>query len=291
MEFRYFSEIFLLTKTYNLQDLKDWLRWHLEVIGFDHVVLFDNESEEDVESFCKNLGDKVEYHKREGIPWQYELYNEYINANIKSRWVLPIDDDEFVYVSERYHHRVNEALQSLEAQYPEMNKLCIGWLNLFPEKFIEQRTLGLIENAAGYSHEAASFWAQGDVPVKTFCKMTQNYEWADRLGYHKTHNPFTVGKEMEPSYLCDGQQIMGSWQETPTNPEADLFVAHYQFKSDQEWLWKCVNRKAPSNPLAFRNHPLYYRRLYRGPQIGSCRLLQALWTQYLENHPEILQGT
>ncbi len=282
MEFQYFSEIFLLTKTYNLQDLKDWLRWHLEVIGFDHVVLFDNESEEDVESLCKDFGDKVEYHKREGIPWQYELYNEYINAHIKSRWVLPIDDDEFVYVSERYHHRVNEALQSLEAQYPEMNKLCIGWLNLFPEKFLKQRTSGLIENATGYSHEAVKIWRQGDLPVKTFCKMTQHYEWANRSGLYKKHNPFTVGHEEEVSYLCDGQPLMGSRQETPTSPESDLFVAHYQFKSDQEWRWKCVNRKAPSNPKVLINHPDYYGRLYRGTQIEHCFLLKELWRHFLD---------
>lgn len=265
MEKKYFSEIVLLTKTYNLQDFKDWLKWHLDIIHFDHIIVFDNESQVDIKSVCE-LDNRVEYRFVTGWPDQYRIYNNYINNESESLWVLPIDDDEFLYVGEKFNNDVNTMLVELQKRWPDMNKLSVGWLNLFPEEFIETRTKSLIENGNVYSHEACMLFQIGNLPIKTFVKTTQKYEWSDKrisdVGYHKTHNPFTVGNEFEESYSIRGERILCSKQTSPTLPTDDVFLAHYQYKSNSEWLFKCRYRKSPGSRTFRKNKPLVFTRLY-----------------------------
>ena len=94
----YLSEIVLLTKSYNLEDFKDWMSWHLNTCHFDHIHVFDNESTVDIKSVCESYGDRVSYELIKGWPNQYALYNRYINNENKAWWCLPIDDDEFLYM-------------------------------------------------------------------------------------------------------------------------------------------------------------------------------------------------
>lgn len=90
----YLTEVVLLTKSYNPQDFKDWMHWHLDMIGFGHCHVFDNESSVDIKSVCDSYGDKVTYELVKGWPNQYALYNRYINNESPAWWVLPIDDDK-----------------------------------------------------------------------------------------------------------------------------------------------------------------------------------------------------
>lgn len=53
----YLTEVVLLTKSYNLQDFEDWMHWHLDIIGFEHCHVFDNESSVDIKSACDSYGD------------------------------------------------------------------------------------------------------------------------------------------------------------------------------------------------------------------------------------------
>lgn len=134
-ERQYLTEIVLLTKSYNLQDFKDWCHWHLNIIGFDHIHVFDNESSVDIKSICDTYGNKISYEKIIGWPNQYELYNRYINNESKAWWVLTIDDDEFLYVSDKYVHNINNVLLNISID-KKWNKIAIGWRNLFPKKYM-----------------------------------------------------------------------------------------------------------------------------------------------------------
>lgn len=239
MEKKYLTEVVLLTKSYNIQDFKDWIRWHLEIIGFDHCHIFDNESTVDIKSVCDSYGDKVTYEKIVGWPNQYSLYNRYINNESPAWWVLPIDDDEFLYVSEKYGNKINEFILTNEfIKKNNVHKLCIGWRNLFPEKFQEERTKSIIENAIAWSDEACKIWQHGNEPVKTLVWMGQKYEWADKDKLHKTHNPFTVGKD-EKSFTLNNEIIVNSKQAQATKGTEDLILYHYQYKSNKEWITKC----------------------------------------------------
>jgi len=255
----YFSEIVLLTKSYNLQDFKDWMRWHIDLIKCDHIHVFDNESSVNIKEICDSYGSKVSYEAVDGWPDQYGLYNKYVNSS-KAEWVLPIDDDEFLWM--RNFNTINDMLRFYQNKWKDMNKFSIGWRNLFPNKFVENRNTNLFENATAWSNEASSIWQQGNRPVKTAVRTTQKYEWASRNNLHKVHNPFTIGNETEKSYTCTGERMLQSWQRMPTPSSSDVVLLHYQFKSNSEWFFKCKERKSPAAKSFIKDRPEKYSQLY-----------------------------
>lgn len=273
-----FTEVVLLTKSYNLQDFKDWLHWHLDIIGFDCCHIFDNESSVDIKSVCNSYGDRVTYELVKGWPNQYALYNRYINNESSAWWVLPIDDDEFLYVSDKYHNNVNEMLMNVSIQHKDWNKICVGWRNLFPKEYIEERTNPhLILNATGWSDEASEIWQNGNRPVKTFVKTTQKYEYSDRLN-HCTHDPLINGIVKWGNTL-DGNIVNHSWQLKPTSNNVDIMLYHYQFKSNKEWIEKCLNRKSPGCKTFQKNFPELYKKLYGTYKINEDNRAVNLWNK------------
>ena len=260
----YLTEVVLLTKSYNLQDFKDWLHWHLDIIGFDHAHIFDNESLVDIKSVCDSYGDSVSYEKITGWPNQYALYNRYINNESKAWWVLPIDDDEFLYVGDKFENNVNVLIMKLYEKDKSICKLSIGWRNMFPLEFTEDRgNKSLIENATGWSNEVCSkiypIWRQDNRWVKTFTKTIAKWYWG--IPYNGGHNP-TIGKERVNSKTIDERVLTGDFVLPPCNNN-DLFLAHFQYKSNKEWIMKCTQRKSAANKTFNKNKPIVYKELYK----------------------------
>lgn len=268
------SEVVLLTKSYNLQDFKDWLHWHLDIIGFDHCHVFDNESSVDIKTVCDSYDGKVTYEFVKGWPNQYTLYNRYINNESPAWWVLPIDDDEFLYVSDKYNNKVNDFLIGSDfINKNHIRKLSIGWRNLFPIKYTEKRiNEHLILNATGWSNEASEIWQYGNRPIKTFllCDRPYIHEALSSNG----HNP----KSDVNAYTLNGEYISNNLQKYPTNGTEDLILYHYQFKCDNEWKWKCKNRKSPTTKKDWKNHPEKYKLLYNYKLYTDNRAVK-LWNK------------
>ena len=277
MEKIYFSEVVLLTKSYNLQDFKDWLHWHLDIIGFDHAHIFDNESSVDIKSVCDSYGSKVSYEKVIGWPNQYGLYNRYINNQSKAWWVLPIDDDEFLYVSDKYEHKINDLLLDLNRLHKDWFKVSVGWRNLFPIKYTEERTNPhLILNATGWSDQASEIWQVGNRPVKTFVRTTHKFEWSDRIG-HSTHDPLVNG-QYYPSRTFEGKPVRNSWQLTPTDGNSAMILYHYQFRSNKEWEYKCTKRISAGSKSFNKNFPDLYKKLYT-KEINEDLRMSRIWSK------------
>ena len=260
----YLTEVVLLTKSYNLQDFKDWLHWHLDIVGFNHAHIFDNESSVDIKTVCEEYGDRVSYELIKGWPDQYNLYNRYINNESKAWWVLPIDDDEFLYVGEKYEHNVNSLLLTLQEKWPEMDKLSIGWRNMFPMEFTEDRgDKSLIENATGWSNEVCRkiypLWRQDNRWFKTITKTSKKWYWG--IPYNGGHNP-SLGKIKTYSWLIDGRKSNEDCVSPVCNTD-DLFIAHFQYKSNKEWIMKCTQRISAANKSFNKNKPIVYKELYK----------------------------
>ncbi|MBR6123716.1 hypothetical protein IKQ19_20925 [Candidatus Saccharibacteria bacterium] len=257
------TEIVLLTRTYNLQDLKDWLHWHLDIIGFDCVHIFDNESLVDIKPLCDNYGSRVTYEKIKGFPDQYALYNRYINNESPAWWVLPIDDDEFVYIGKQFNHNVSELLLSLSDKWQDMVKLSIGWRNMFPVEFTQIRTKSLIENATGWSDEVCSelqsIWRQDNRWIKTFVKTSFPWYWG--IPYNSGHNPTMNNGFLINARTIDGRFLSQDYAKSYINND-NLFIAHFQYKSNEEWIMKCKNRPSPANKTFNKNKPEVYSKLY-----------------------------
>lgn len=274
---KFFTEVVLLTKSYNLQDFKDWMHWHLDIIGFQRCHVFDNESSVDIKSVCDSYGDRVTYELVKGWPNQYALYNRYINNESPAWWVLPIDDDEFLYVSDKYKNNVNMFLLANSKAHPDWCKVCVGWRNMFPEKFTETRTnLHMVLNATGWCNEASEVWQAGNRPVKTMINTVYKYDFADRDGKHRTHDPFVIPID-KPGYTINGECIVNSWQKVPTPSNADLILYHFQFKCNSEWRYKCTKRKSAATQIDWKNHPEIYGRLYNNHVIQHDNRVVLLW--------------
>lgn len=276
----YFTEVVLLTKSYNLQDFKDWLHWHLDIIGFDHAHIFDNESSVDIKTVCDSYGDKVSYELVKGWPNQYALYNRYINNESKAWWVLPIDDDEFLYIGEKYNHNVMDMLLALDQKY-KMNKLSIQWRNMFPFEYTKTRTKSLIENCNAWSNEACSaifpLWRQDNRWIKTFTKNTGNWYWG--IPHNGGHNPSHCATKVD-SVMPDGRIVKNSADNigSPINSFNDVYIAHCQYKSDDEWQMKCTKRISAANKSFNKNKPKVFSELYKHKdKFNKCEDLIKIW--------------
>ena len=259
---KFFTEVVLLTKSYNLQDFKDWMHWHLDIIGFQRCHIFDNESSVDIKSVCDSYGDRVTYELIKGWPNQYALYNRYINNESPAWWVLPIDDDEFLYVSDKYNNNVNVFLLANSKAHPDWCKICVGWRNMFPTDFINERSNPhKILNATSWCNQASEIWQAGNRPVKTFVNMQCRFMWADKYGLHRTHDPFVLPYDV-PGRTADGTIVCNSWQINPTPTNSDVILYHYQFVCNHEWIYKCTQRKSAATKKNWKNHPEKYGDLY-----------------------------
>jgi len=229
------TEVVLLTKTYNLQDFKNWIHWHLDVIGFDCCHVFDNESTADIKSVCDSYGDRVTYEFVKGFPAQYDLYNRYINNESPAWWVLPIDDDEYLWM--KNFKNVNDMILFYQDKWQDMTKFSIRWLNMFPKDPLSDRgAKSLME----FNTEANEIWAElfdgGNKPVKTFVKTVCKVNHSIELG-NQTHNPITDGSK---SYMCNGDRLEGNWYYG--TGDDDVKLLHFQFKSNKEWNDKVNTR-------------------------------------------------
>ena len=124
---KYFTEALLITNNNNKYAIFDWLYWHINIVKFDHIVVIDNNSKYNLESICKLFGNNVTYKKINGNISQSEIYTEYVN-NSESWWVLPIDDDEFFYVSDKYDNNVNTLLYNYAKTYSNTYKFSFNWI-------------------------------------------------------------------------------------------------------------------------------------------------------------------
>ena len=55
----YNTELILITNSNNLNELLYWLYWHINVIGFEHVVLIDNSKENLIQPFISKFGNSI----------------------------------------------------------------------------------------------------------------------------------------------------------------------------------------------------------------------------------------
>ena len=237
-EYTHTTEAMLLTKYLNPQDLTEWLEWHLNTIKFDHIHVFDNESDYDVKSICGKYGDKVSYERVNGQARQYQLYDRYINKDSTAEWIMPIDDDEFLDIGE--FASIADALQYYRKKFPFSHKLAIRWKHLFPKKFHSERTGKVLDYCTESNPELAkSFIQLGDGAVKTIVHRYGiiHYEetWENPAGGHVPTNGYSYGATM-----CNGQNVSGCGiLNCPDElPDERIRLLHCRYKGYSEYTRK-----------------------------------------------------
>lgn len=121
----YNTEVLLVTNCNNLINVLLFLYWHLYIIKFDHIVVFDNSDDSLLAPYIDLFDKKVTYIKKPGIINQHDCYNTWLTQS-NAQWILPIDDDEFLYISDKYDNNINVLLSSLNEKY-NTTKYAFNW--------------------------------------------------------------------------------------------------------------------------------------------------------------------
>lgn len=86
--------------------LEEWIRYHIEEIGFEHFFIYDNESEVSVQKYLESVEFKY-LDKLTIIPWkttkelQKDAYENFLaNYKNETRWALAFDPDEYVVIND-----------------------------------------------------------------------------------------------------------------------------------------------------------------------------------------------
>lgn len=268
---KYLSEVLLITDSDNYYNIIDWLYWHLNIIGFEHAVVIDNSQNSILKKIvAKNLfGDKVSFHF-----WPYKLsqtgtYTEFVNKS-EAWWVLPIDDDEYLYLNPDYYKNINDIITKSKNYL----KISFNWLMMFSNGLIEQndKKESYLNKFKYYLNNkniltANDFEIYGsfyDVKVMvntsikhlysinkgtdTFVTKKQvnftdnnvNYDY-EHMG--NVHNPLTYYDKYYFAYnIAHDIETIGYLSDRPASILDNAYLMHFKFRTLEEWNYKCYNR-------------------------------------------------
>lgn len=293
MSKKYFSEILLLTKSLYADELQCWLEWHLNILGVDHIVLFDNESIIDVSQVIKSFPqDKIEYHYIQGWPDQYALYNNYLKKT-EAQWVIPLDDDEYLYLSDTYKN-INQFIISLQDRY-HRNMFYILWVNMLSGDKIYNHSDLYINTHTYYSFEAcrkiAGSWSRDDGWGKCLFNLDQEYSF--RTEKHTGHIPLCTNGDNTvvlvngtATNIINPRSIHSDhlfYRKNERVFNKDCFIAHYHYRTKEDWVRKCNTWDVSSLHIHLQDKVYVYDKIYEyRSEFLPCVLLKDRWKSYKE---------
>ena len=112
----YNTELLLISNSTNIKNLLCWIFWHKKIIKFEHIVLiYNNDTFNIPVNVIKKIDPTIEIIKKSGTLCQAKIYTEYVNKS-KAQWILPLDDDEFLYIPDQYDNNINTFIASIKTK-------------------------------------------------------------------------------------------------------------------------------------------------------------------------------
>ena len=267
--YRYRTEAILLTRYLDETDMDEWIDWHLNKCGFEHIQVFANDLPFDVENYsCKYDDTKVTFVKVPGIVRQYKIYNDYISNYSQAQWVMPVDDDEYVEISQEFDN-IYDAVCYYEKKMQHLDMLAVRWRHMFPKKFHLERTGKVLDYCTEENKELAiTFTKGGDRTVKTIVRRygIVHYEESDEnpAGGHVPKHSGTYA-----ATLFDGTRVTATaLNEYPSDTSDEkIRVMHCRYTGPVQWTRKygstdpSLNCKKISNSVPKDKHFLFNKLL------------------------------
>jgi hypothetical protein len=252
-EYSYKSEAILITKYSSPKDLEEWLDWHLNKVKFDHVHIFDNESGYDISSVAKKYGDKVSIYTVVGHPRQYKLYDWYIERQSKAEWIMPIDDDEYLDITD--FGSINEAIEYYSKKL-DTNMIAVRWKHLFPEKFHSERNGKVLDYCTKEDFKLAEKFSRlGDRGVKTivrrFGKIHYQETYENPAGGHVPQHGMCNFAKTADGRIVRGCGITGY---KPTLEDERIRLLHCRYKGYSEYTRKMKEVVTVSDATPRKKH-------------------------------------
>lgn len=103
IDFKHFLSMVTIVRDEN-DYLEEWIRYHIEDMGFDHFYIYDNESAVPVKEYLENAG--FPYMEQiTVINWptsgnsQKDSHNDFLkNYSLETKWFLAADPDEYIVI-------------------------------------------------------------------------------------------------------------------------------------------------------------------------------------------------
>lgn len=320
----YFSELILIICTNDIYSFKEWLYWHCNIIKFDHIVIINNNSTVDLKSECKKYNN-VEYIEKSGNISQSEIYTYYVN-NSKAYWCICLDDDEYLYINDKYNNSINDYICYFQKEYPEFLKISFSWIMMFSKILIINRDLknsiindftyslidkyiitdGKIEIIAAakalVNTLVKHYYSKDTEKVKQITRDDLNLSSEELYSYYiknqckniiphdkigTVHNPISKlnGKYIHALNATDKKLTIGFVAHDLPSLSADAFIAHYKYRSVDEWNYK-INNRSKFNDLYSAYD--YHYQLDKINKIYACyqnqfienNLIKNLWNKH-----------
>ena len=275
---KYLTEVLLISDTDNLNNIIDWLYWHLYIIGFEHAVIIDN-SKNSILNVLQNIPDfnnKIDYHSMPYSISQTGIYTEFVNKS-EAWWVLPIDDDEYVYLNPLKYRNIQDVIREASAKSSDIFKIGFTWAIMLSDNLIahiDYSNTSYIENfknilcadCNSINYDTNIFGSKDDIKVMVNTCLRHLYDISDshyitekELGFRShvnemgiscyehignVHNPITKykGKYYFTYNISNDSMSLGYQSYYPINEKSDVLLLHFKYRTKDEWKFKCNSR-------------------------------------------------
>jgi len=225
-------ELFLITRSYKPEDLREWVDYHL-AIGFDLITILDNRSYFSVKKLFedyKNVDVRILNIKWKNFVYMADIYNQFcFEKKGKTDWLALIDDDEYIYLK-------NEKNIKNVLNY-EYKVLSFYWKYISSKDLMKSREKTVIDTFH-YARDSK----KGAYPV--WVKSIVNLNRYNAVRWKTPHTPiFRLGETLPRT--VDGTIV--NFEHTP--PISDDFydnqtgiLYHYFEQSEEDWVYKIKDR-------------------------------------------------
>lgn len=246
--------------------IKEWLTYH-KLIGVQKVLLYDNESTDNLEDIVKPYVDIgfVEYIKYPGIGMQMSAYNDAITRYKNSiKYMAIIDCDEFL-VPVGENEELLPILEKLFKTYSAAGGIGISWC-VYGSSGKEKKEEGLVTER--FTHRGR----QGEFPSVMYKTIIN-----PRLVKEYVSPHFPVYKRGAYAVAPDGRRLYGMYNYDVCFDE--IVCNHYFCKSKEEFIEK-ISRGLADKPGVFRDMSEF--ELYDKNDIEDKRILK--YTDAIKNN-------
>lgn len=218
---KHYSSICLLAKNEN-DYINEWLEWHINKLKFDHIYIYDNESdiplEESIEDKYKDYITFTKWTKDDyKSVMQNDCYLHFLNNYGKENmWTAFIDADEFIRLIE------DDDINSFLSNYEDCNGIFVEWL-MYNANGQYKKTDGLVRDRFTTYSEYKHFRFNGKSIIKP-----------DKFDMMFAHYPVSNSNGCDIVY-SNKKQIDKRKNDAPLDK---IVIDHYFTKSYEEWCEK-----------------------------------------------------
>ena len=204
--------------------LQEWIDYHL-LVGFDKIIVYDNEDEPSLQSFASS---KVHIKHFPGQTMQFEAYKDCISTQQEADYIAFFDVDEFLVLHR--HNSVQDFIQSMVQKSPQIAAIGVNW-KMFGNNGHEQYVNAPVLDR--FTRRCQS--KGGDQHVKSIVNPRH-------VVYMLCHNADLRAGMVTVNTVGDAFQ--GAFSPPTAETEAVAVLHHYYTKSSQEFYAKCNRGRA-----------------------------------------------